>query len=264
MKRYALLGEKLSHSYSPMIHKEIFKDMEIEATYELLEVERDKLPDAIKKLRMGEFQGFNVTIPYKVEVIKYLDEISPEAKAIGSVNTVASINGKIVGFNTDYYGFYNELVYYNVEVKNKDCYILGTGGASLAVYKALIDLGGNALYVSRNPKNDNTITYDELAKRNIDLIVNTTPVGMYPNVDASPLDEKITKKAKNVVDIIFNPRVTKLLADAKSNMNGLFMLVGQAIKAEEIWQDKCYSNEVKDLLKRIEMMLWIASEDYLE
>lgn len=255
MKKYALLGEKLSHSYSPMIHKEIFKDMNIEATYELLEVSKEELPNAIKKLRSDEFQGFNVTIPYKVEVMQYLDEISTEAKAIGSVNTIANIDGRIIGFNTDYYGFYNELVYYNVDVKDKDCYILGTGGASLAVYKALVDLGGKVLYVSRNPKNSNTITYDELANRNIDLIVNTTPVGMYPNIDASPLESSITEMAKNVVDIIFNPKVTKLLADAKSNMNGLFMLVGQAVKAEEIWQGKCYNKEVKDLLNRIEMML---------
>lgn len=255
MKKYALLGEKLSHSYSPLIHNEIFKDMNILATYELKEVSKDELKLAIESLRNDEYQGFNVTIPYKKEVMQYLDEISKEALEIGSVNTIAKINGKIVGYNTDYFGFYNELLYYNVEVKNKDCYILGTGGASLAIHKALKDLGGNVCYVSRNPKDSQTVSYDELESKNLDVIVNTTPVGMYPNVDASPIKKEIALKAKYVVDIIFNPKKTKLLEFADSNMNGLFMLVGQAIKAEEIWQNKNYDLKIEDLLKRIEMII---------
>lgn len=255
MSKYALLGAKLSHSYSPMIHQEIFKDMNIKATYELKEVSKEELPIMIDKLRNGEFQGYNITIPYKVEIMKYLDEVSIEAEIIGSVNTVSCVNGKVIGYNTDYYGIYNEINYYNLDVKDKDCYILGTGGASLAVYKALVDLGANVSYVSRSPKNENTISYNELTNRNIDLIVNTTPVGMYPNIEESPLDIDVAKKAKAVIDIIFNPKITKLLADSNSNMNGLCMLVGQAIKAEEIWQDKCYNKSIDNLLKRIEMML---------
>lgn len=255
MKKYALLGEKLSHSYSPLIHKEIFKDMNISADYELRELKINELEAAINDLRLDKYNGYNVTIPYKKEIMKYLDEISAEAKEIGSVNTVAKINGKIVGFNTDYFGFYNELLHFNVLVNNKNCYILGTGGASLAIYKALKDLGGNVYYVSRKPNNDNIISYDDLANRSIDLIVNTTPVGMYPNVDASPVDEAIAKRAGYVIDIIFNPRQTKILQYANSNMDGLYMLVGQAIKAEEIWQNKKYELKIEDLLKRIEMMI---------
>ncbi len=255
MMKYALLGEHLSHSYSPLIHTEIFKDMTINATYELKELKALELKSAIDDLRNNKYSGYNVTIPYKKEIMKYLDEISEEALEIGSVNTVANVNGKIIGYNTDYYGFYNELLHFNVEVKNKDCYVLGTGGASLAIYKALKDLGGNVYYVSRNPKNDITVSYDELKNKNIDVIVNTTPVGMYPNVGESPLDISITKKAKFVLDIIFNPRQTQLLLDANSKMDGLFMLVGQAIKAEEIWQNKSYENSIDSLLKRIEVKL---------
>lgn len=255
MKKYALLGRKLSHSYSPLIHSEIFKDLNIEAKYDLIECEPDELNNVLNKLRTGEYSGYNVTIPYKKEVMQYLDIISKEALEIGSVNTIAYQNGQLVGYNTDYYGFYNELLHFNVEVQNKDCYILGTGGASLAIYKALVDLGGNVLYVSRKPDGANVISYDELKNRNIDCIVNTTPVGMYPNVDASPLDIDVVKKAKYVVDIIFNPRVTKLLEYANSNMDGLYMLVGQAIKAEEIWQNRSYTNSIEELLKRIEMMI---------
>ena len=253
MKNYALLGEKLSHSYSPIIHKEIFKAYNLDANYSLLECKKEELEGIINSLREGKYDGFNVTIPYKIEVMKYLDIISDEALKIGSVNTIAYKDGKIIGYNTDYYGFYNELKYYNIDVKNKNCFILGTGGASLALYRALVDMGGIVKYVSRSPKNDNTITYDELENKNIDLLVNATPVGMYPNIGNSPVSFDIAKKAKNVVDIIFNPKRTKLLLDSNSNYNGLLMLVGQAVKAEEIWQDKDYPADIKDLLKEIEI-----------
>ena len=255
MKKYALLGEKLSHSYSPLIHNKIFKTYDIDASYSLLECKKEELKDIIDSLRSGEYSGFNVTIPYKIEVMKYLDEISAEALAIGSVNTIAYKDGKVIGYNTDYYGFYNELTYYNVPVKNKNCFILGTGGASLALYKALIDLGGNVKCVSRSKSDDKTITYEELENKEIDLLVNATPVGMSPNVGVSPVDDRIAKRSKYVVDIIFNPKRTKLLDDANSNMNGLLMLIGQAVKAEEIWQDKKYPNDVIELLKEIEAII---------
>ncbi len=256
MKKYCLLGEKLGHSHSPLIHSLIFEEMNIkDASYSKLECTKDELEGIINDLRKGIYSGFNVTIPYKIEIMKYLDEIDPKAKEIGSVNTVAYIDGKVIGYNTDYFGFLNELLYFNVECKNKDSYILGTGGASLAVYKALKDLGSNPVYVSRNPKNNQTISYEELKNKNIDVLVNTTPVGMYPNVDASPLDEEIVKKAKYTLDIIFNPKQTKLLQYANSNMNGLYMLVGQAIKAEEIWQNKKYDGDILNILKKLEVLI---------
>lgn len=255
MKKYALVGAHLSHSHSPLVHSEIFKDMNVSASYELLECTDDELEGVINLIRKGEYHGYNVTIPYKMKVMQYLDSISPEALEIGSVNTVAIKNGKIIGYNTDYYGFYDQLVYYNVEVKNKDCYVLGTGGASLAVHKALVDLGGNVKYVSRNPKNKDTISYEELKIVNIDVLVNTTPVGMYPHVNESPVEMDIAKKAKYVLDVIFNPRVTKILEYANSNMDGLFMLVGQAVKSEEIWQDKKYEKDIIELLNRIEVQI---------
>lgn len=251
MMRFALLGEKLSHSYSPLIHNEIFKDLNIDATYELKECKKEELADIINSLRSNTYSGFNVTIPYKKEVMQYLDIISPEAKEIGSVNTIAYVSGKIVGYNTDYYGFYNELLHFNISPKDRKCYVLGTGGASLAINKALADLGGKVINVSRNPK-DGQISYSSLNVTNHDIIVNTTPVGMYPNVGVSPIDSKNAKEAYAVLDIIFNPRVTKLLEDANSKMDGLYMLVGQAIKAEEIWHNLEYNSSIDDLLKRIE------------
>lgn len=255
MKCYALLGEKLSHSCSPLIHNEIFSDFNIDAKYIKIECKKEELKDLINDLRLGKYNGFNVTIPYKKEVMQYLDVISDEAKEIGAVNTISFENGKVVGYNTDYYGFYNELLHFNVDVKNKNCFILGTGGASLAVYKALKDLGGIIKFVSRNKVDSNTITYDILKTEKIDVIVNTTPVGMYPNVDKSPIEKEIVEKAKYVIDIIFNPRITKLLNYANSNMDGLYMLVGQAYKAEEIWQQKKYPYTIDELLKRIEVKI---------
>ena len=253
--KYALLGEKLGHSFSPIIHKEIFKDFNIDAEYELKEIKKEEIKDTLDLLKKGIYSGYNVTIPYKREVMQYLDYITPEAMAIGAVNTIAYKDGKLIGYNTDYYGFKEEVLFNKIDVNDKECYILGTGGASLALNKALKDLGGIVYFVSREPKNDNTISYSELKNKKPYLIVNSTPVGMYPNVDASPLDKEVTLKANYVMDIIFNPLQTKLLKDANSTMNGLFMLVGQAIKAEEIWQDKKYELSIEKLLKRIEMKL---------
>ncbi|MDE7213526.1 MAG: phosphotransferase [Anaeroplasmataceae bacterium] len=237
MKRYGLLGEHLSHSYSKIIHTSIFKTLNIEASYSLLECKEEELKEYIDQLKQGYYSGFNITIPYKKTIMEYLDFIDEKAKAIGSVNTVYLKNGKVYGTNTDYDGFLDTIKHYQIDVFNKECYILGTGGASLAVNKVLFDLGGRCHFVSRTPKMGE-IGYPDLETKKIDVLVNTTPVGMYPNVGISPVSKEIALKAETVVDIIFNPLETQLLKDAKSNINGLHMLVMQAIKAEEIWQER--------------------------
>lgn len=248
--KFGLLGAKLSHSFSSIIHNKIFEYMGLDATYELIELEQDKLEEQISKLRNGIYQGYNVTIPYKKEVMKYLDEISLEAQAIGSVNTIANINGKIVGYNTDYFGFYETIVYNNIKVLDQKCYVLGTGGASLAIYKVLKDLGGDVYYVSRTPK-ENCLTYEDLKNATIDVLVNTTPVGMYPNVGVSPVSKEVASKAKSVIDIVFNPLKTQLLIDSNSPYHGLYMLVGQAIKAEEIWHNIKIDIAIEDIVKYV-------------
>ena len=244
MKNYALIGEHLGHSHSPQVHTAIFEAMNVEGNYTKIECSKDELKGLIDDLRNGKYFGFNVTIPYKLEIMKYLDEIDPKAKEIGAVNTVAIKNGKVIGYNTDYYG-----------CQNKNAYILGTGGASLAVSHSLKDLGANVTFVSRNPKNSNTISYEELEKRDIDVLVNATPVGMYPDINSSPVNENIAKKAKYVLDLIFNPEITKILSYANSKMNGFYMLVGQAIKSEEIWQDKKCRQDIEVIIKRVKEMI---------
>lgn len=235
MMKFGLLGEKLSHSWSPLIHDIIYKKYNINASYELLECCEDELGKYVDLLRNGVYNGLNVTIPYKKTIMKYLDKIDDLAKEIGSVNTVYYKDGMVIGTNTDYAGFKMELEYYNIDCCGKDAYVLGTGGASLSIKKVLFDLGANVVCVSRNPKG-NEISYANLDNvSNIDILVNTTPVGMYPNVNISPVKSDIARKAKVVVDIIFNPLKTKLLADSNSLYHGLYMLVGQAIEAERIW-----------------------------
>lgn len=254
-KHYALIGEKLGHSYSPLIHNTIFDKLKINASYSLIEANREDLEEIISKLRNGIYSGFNVTVPYKKDIIQFLDELSPEAKAIGSVNTIALVDGKVVGYNTDYYGFYNTVVHNGIDVKNKDCYILGTGGASLAVKRALNDLGANVYTVSRTPEGDE-LSYEELNDKDIYLMVNTTPVGMYPHTGVSPVSRGIALKPRYTIDIIFNPQYTQFLLDSRSSINGLDMLVGQALKAEEIWQNQRIDIDYLNLLKEIELIVY--------
>lgn len=251
MDKYALLGYPLSHSYSPLIHNLMFKQKNIDATYELKPLLEEELNNAIDLLRKGEYKGYNVTIPYKVKIMEYLDEITPNAREIGSVNTVYCSDGKVIGDNTDYYGFIEQLKYNNVDCKHKNCYILGTGGASLAVSKALKDLEANVYFVSRTKRLD-VLTYDEFNEiEDIDLIVNATPVGMYPNVFDSPISEKCASKANTIVDIIFNPSITKLMSYNPNSYNGLPMLVFQAAKAQDIWLGQKFEIEEREILDRV-------------
>ena len=210
MNRYGLLGRKLSHSVSPTIHNYLFNKNDIEASYELIEIEEEKIPLYVEKVRNGIYSGLNVTIPYKEKIIPFLDELSPASLNIGAVNTVYLKDGKVVGDNTDYLGFIDELNLYNINVSGKDVYVLGSGGASKAIIYALKILGANPIVVSRN--SDLGITYDELKLiEHYSLIVNTTPVGMYPKCDECILDLDTIRKADSVIDIICNPKVTKLL-----------------------------------------------------
>ena len=248
MNRYGLLGHKLSHSLSPVIHNYLFKKNNIDGIYELIEIEEEMLPLYVEKVRNGTYIGLNVTIPYKEKIIPYLDELSQASLAIGAVNTIYLKDGKVIGDNTDYLGFIDELNEYNINVKDKNVYILGSGGASKAISYAMKILGANPIIVSRD--NSIGITYDELKDiKHYSLIINTTPVGMYPNCDKEILDKDTVLKSDLCVDIICNPKVTKLLEYAKEGYNGILMLVFQAIRAEILWQEKEIKYDLKELLE---------------
>lgn len=246
---YGLLGEKLGHSFSPQIHA-LLGDYE----YKLFEVAPENLGDF---LRSGTFEGLNVTIPYKKAVMPYLAEISENAKAIGSVNTITVLpNGTLRGDNTDYDGFLYLVRRSGVSVAGKKALVLGTGGASLPVKKVLSDLGAREIVsISRTGENN----YQNLDKHfDADLLVNTTPVGMYPNNLQSPLSLDGFAHLSGVLDIVYNPQKTKLVLDAEQRgipaFSGLTMLVAQAKRAAELFLqtkiDDRKNDEIYETLSR--------------
>ena len=245
MRKFGLIGYPLSHSFSKKYFTEKFEKEGIQnSQYELYPIENiEEFPKLIKTSH--ELVGLNVTIPYKQQVIPFLDELDPKAQAIGAVNTIKIENGKLKGFNTDYYGFKDSLVkFYGGRTMPKNALILGTGGASKAVIAALVDLGINYHLVSRNPS-DEILSYEDLNTQyalfsTAKLIVNTTPLGMSPNTERLPeLPYEHLTPDHSLYDLVYNPLKTAFMQkgiDAGCWVkNGLEMLYGQAEKAWEIW-----------------------------
>ena len=226
--KFCLIGEKLIHSYSKDIHNLNG------VTYDLVELKKDELESFCKN---SLYDGFNVTIPYKEEVIKYLDELSLDAKSVGAVNTVVKKDGKLIGYNTDVSGFIYALKLKGVSVSGKTVMVLGTGGASKAVKYALEKEGAkNIIFVSRKGE----INYQNCYEfQEVDVLINATPVGTFPDFEKSPLEIEKFENLSFVFDLIYNPNKTKLLLQAEdrkiSYTNGLSMLVKQALDAETLW-----------------------------
>lgn len=235
---YGLLGEHLPHSFSPQIHKALGND-----NYTLFEISPENLGSFIMEKK---FKGINVTIPYKKTVIPFLDEVSPEAEKIGAVNTIVVRDGKLCGFNTDYFGFKYMVEKSKITIKDKKVLVLGSGGASVTVQTVLEDLGAReVLVVSRNGKINYTNIYNE---NDADIIVNTTPVGMYPDNMNMPIDVSSFSNLSGVLDVVYNPLKTRLIMEAEKigvfAQSGLPMLVYQAKKAHEIFFDTVVDNDV--------------------
>ena len=237
-----LLGRKLGHSYSPQIHG-LLGDY----SYALFEKEPEQLASFLKN---GDFTGINVTIPYKKDVIPYLDALSPAAQKIGSVNTIVRrADGSLFGHNSDYFGFVSLVKHSGIAVEGKKVLVLGSGGTSNMVVTALRDLGAAPVVISRSGENN----YGNLhLHSDASVIVNATPVGMYPNTGVSPIDLNRFPKLDGVLDVIYNPAKTQLLLDAESlgipHENGLWMLVAQAKEAAEYFTGKKLSD---DMIARI-------------
>lgn len=247
-KKFGLMGKTLKHSFSPMIHKNLY-----DYPYSLFEIE----PENIKSfLESKDFDGLNVTIPYKKEVVTFLDSLSERVKEIGSVNTIIRTKDNTLhGDNTDYYGFLYTLKESGISLDGKKALVLGSGGASLAVKAVLKDQNaGEIITISRTGENN----YQNISKHyDADIIVNTTPVGMYPETDKTPLDLSGFKCLKGVFDLIYNPSTTRLLYDAEQlqipAFNGLYMLVGQAKKSAELFLNEEISDlKIKEIVKIIE------------
>ena len=290
--KFGLLGEKLGHSLSPQIHTELYRLLGLDARYDLLEIPKGQLPARFAQLRQ-EYAGLNVTIPYKLDVMRELDTQDPAMQAIGACNTVCfAQDGQARGYNTDYFGFERLLRRYSITVAGKVAVVLGTGGAARAVLHCLADLGARSVVlvtrsVSGVPADlraayaDVTellqrevdapaakagtvgprrtveaalmppralCTYAELPAVAGDVLVNCTPVGMWPKVGVSPVDDVVLAGYQAAVDVVYNPAQTEFLRRAASaglqTANGLFMLVAQAIASEELWLKRTLGDDV--------------------
>lgn len=247
---FGFMGKSLKYSISPKIHSMIFKELNIEGYYHLYEVDKENVKRTILRLKELSAKGINVTIPYKTYIMEFLDDIDIKAKEIGSVNTICINNNRTIGYNTDYYGFGILLDKICVSVINSRAIILGSGGVAKSVFHYLVRKGAkNITIVSRDidsknvakeMKEANWINYDELKNiKDVDIVVNCTPCGMYPNVEYSPVDKSIMSKFSIAIDLIYNPKETVFLKYANElniiNINGLYMLIGQAVKSQELW-----------------------------
>jgi shikimate dehydrogenase len=247
---YGLIGEHLGHSFSAIIHGKIAN-----YPYELKELSQTELPAFMQK---KDFKAINVTIPYKQAVIDYLDEIDENAKKIGAVNTVVNRSGKLIGYNTDFFGMKALADKIGVSLEGKKVLILGSGGTARTANAVAASLGADQiLTVSRSDK-ENCITYESVYKDHLDAeyIINTTPVGLYPNQDGTdgqlptPIDLTAFPNLKGVLDAIFNPLRTNLICHAKKNGTaadgGLYMLVAQAVYAAEKFLDTALDKSIID------------------
>lgn len=230
---YGLIGEKLGHSFSKPIHESL-----ADYTYDIHPLTREEF-----KVFMEEkpFRAINVTIPYKKDVIPYLDSMDDNAKAIGAVNTIVNNDGKLRGYNTDFSGFEYMVLRHGITLTDKKVVVLGNGGAAQAIKAVVRKHNAKSMIVVDVIDDGEAISYDECFAHHTDaeVIINTSPVGMFPKVDASPVDLTKFPKCEAVLDVVYNPLTTKFVTQAKElgmiGVNGLEMLVAQAKYAVEIF-----------------------------
>lgn len=271
LRRYifGLTGYPLGHSMSPVIHKALFEISGIDASYVMVETPPEELGDSFRK-SLSAMRGFNVTIPHKIDIIRYLDELSPRAKLFGAVNTVDVGEDKIVGHNTDCAGFLSALQMADIKLGG-NVLLLGSGGvARMIAFEAILADADLTIAVRESDiaaadkikkeikeklnKDCKVILLSE-ATGGYDLVINGTPVGMYPHMDACPVSKEVVATSKAAFDVIYNPQETVFLKYAREAgikySGGLSMLVWQAAVAQEIWNGVKFSNE--DIAKVIEI-----------
>ena len=270
MKKYTLIGHPLGHSMSPFIHDRLFKLKGREVSYSLTDISPEDL-DSKKEYLKSEFVGYNITIPHKVAVIPFIDKMDTSALRYNSVNCVANTQEGSVGYNTDCYGFLNSLKMNDIPLDGK-VLLLGCGGVgrmmaiesllhgatlTIAIIEEARDMC-NTLLTELNEKFPNVkvevVLMNEITG-SFDLVINSTPVGMFPKVDNCPLSDEIISKCGAVFDAIYNPVETKLVQKFKSQgkkaVGGMAMLVLQAVKAHELWDNDTYSNdEINEIIKQ--------------
>lgn len=254
-KLFAVIGDPIAHSMSPAMHNDLFQAYGIDAHYQPLHVKRENLKEAVIGLKAIGIAGFNITIPHKETIIPFLDKLDPLAEAIGAVNTVVNEDGKFVGYNTDGSGYLQGLLTLLPEITEKNILIIGAGGAARALYFTLAQAGVNRLDIyNRTTQKAEALINDcpfrvlsaaigkEEAEKNLadyQLLIQTTPIGMAPNIESLPLSLHNLKTDALVSDIIYNPLESKFLREAKNKgakiQNGLDMFVYQGALAFEKW-----------------------------
>ena len=246
MKKYGCIGKKLTHSFSKEIHAKL-----AEYEYELIELSEEEIKSFFDE---KNFKAINVTIPYKETVIPYLDSVSDIAKRIGAVNTIVNRDGKLCGYNTDYYGMKALIEKIGIDIEGKKVLVLGTGGTSKTARVVAKDLGASEILIVSRSKKENCITYEEALSGHSDacVIINTTPSGMYPNCETKPIDISGFDSLEGVVDAVYNPLSTNLISDARKKgikaEGGLYMLVMQAVVAVEKFIDTQIPKETADIV----------------
>lgn len=272
-QRFAVLGESLGHTWSPYIHNTVFAACGRDAVYLPITVPKDKLCSAVDVLRSC-FAGFNVTIPYKEHIMPLLDEIDAAARACGAVNTVENRNGRLIGHITDGLGMLSALEKGGVRTHGVHALILGGGGAARVAGYEFLARGGRVTFAVRNEEKGRALARelgdtqpDGAARIGVcplteipgayDVLINCTPVGMYPRTDACPVEDGVISRCAAVFDAVYNPRTTQLLARAQAlsipTVEGLGMLFDQAIEAQRFWFGEVppqqIQNDVLDALK---------------
>jgi shikimate dehydrogenase len=243
---FALFGNPVGHSLSPLMHNAAYTEMKIDASYIPVCVEH--LENAIKQVKKGDIQGASITIPFKTEVIPYLDEVERSAQHIGAVNTIGhNENGGLIGYNTDWIGLVRD-VEESMEIRNKTFVILGAGGAARAAVFGIQQRGGTPLVINRTPSRGEAMARDfgcpfyhlsEIGNIRADCLINTTPVGMTPHTGTSLIEKKFLSNFRLVMDVIYNPVQTQLLKDADearcTTLNGVGMFVHQGAEQIKLW-----------------------------
>lgn len=252
--KYGLIGEHLGHSFSKQIQTRIAEIENVkDYDYQLVELDKEEFKEFMEK---KDFKGINVTIPYKKDVIPYLDEMDESAKAIGAVNTIINVDGKLKGYNTDFGGFLYMVKAHNVHMEGKKVLIIGNGGACAAVKAVCKHENVKDIVIVSRSANRGAISYDEMYTSHLDadIVVNTSPVGMFPNIVNAPIDVSWFHKLECVLDVVYNPILTRLCFEAQEadikRVIGLEMLIAQAKYAFEIFENMSFDDSIIDEIKK--------------
>lgn len=263
MIKYGVIGNNLEHSLAPEVHNMFFNIYSLDGDFEKVNVSVEEFNNVdIHDLLIG-FKGANVSSPYKVRIISLLDQVSDEVRAIGSVNTINNINGKLIGYNTDAEGFKELLSRNGIKPRNKVFVIMGSGGTARSVVYYLKDKAKEIYVVARDTDKDTiegakVIDYDQLPFLRGDVLINTTPVGMYPDVDKCIVDKSIVENYEYIIDLVYNPIFTKLMQIGvkmgKKCIPGLYMLVSQGITSQGYWQGIKMDSMISRVYKEISII----------